>query len=106
MTTEAKWVERVSAWRGSGLSAPAFCAGKEFTPSGLRYWSSRLRREPPAVADVRMARVVRSRGEEVPDIDTPIVVEVGGARVAVRRGFDRATLLRLLEVIGELGGAR
>ena len=45
---------------------------------------------------MRIARVVRAPEGAV---DTPIVVELGGARVGVRRGFDRETLRALFEVL-------
>jgi|SRR5579884_65799 len=109
MTTERLWAERVAAWRSSGLSAPAFCAGKDFTASGLRYWSSRLRRAAPtARTDVRIARVVSNSiaTTNAADNDTAITIELGVARVGVRRGFDAPTLLRLLEVLRDLGATR
>jgi hypothetical protein len=106
MTTEAKWSARVDAWRGSGLSARDFCEGKEYTASGLRYWSSRLGRvqeERKAQADaapkeVRIARLVRT--SVAAEAETPIVIEMGGARVGVRRGFDRGALRAILDVLG------
>ena len=106
MTTEAKWSARVDAWRGSGLSARAFCEGKEYTAGGLRYWASRLRqsqeerdaRTDPAVKEVRIARLVRA--PVAAEAETPIVIEVGGARVGVRRGFDRGALREILDVLG------
>lgn len=97
--TEAKWAARVTAWRSSGQTAPQFCKGKGFSPGGLHYWSSRLG-QSAAVGEVRMARVVR----EVPALEpmeSPIVVEAGGVRVAVRRGFDREALRAVLSVLGE-----
>ena len=98
-TTQTKWAARVAAWRSSGQTAPAFCKNKEFSPGGLRYWSSRLGRGE-AVSEVRMARVVRA----VPALDpitSTIVVEVGGARVAVQRGFDPEALRAVLAMLGE-----
>lgn len=66
--------------------------------------------------DVRLARVVRveSPEEEKPNraggaagaVEGPLVIELGGARVAVRPGFDRATLAAILEVVATQAGAR
>jgi hypothetical protein len=123
--TESKWAARVAAWRASGQTAPKFCEGKDFKPGGLRYWASQLRkgkdaaptkdervaRVPPAAQrpaaakeaappePVRLARVVRAaRPESAPE--TAIVLEVGAARLAVRRGFDRDVLRAVLDVLG------
>ncbi len=99
--TETKWAARVKDWRASGETAGAFCKGKDFSPGGLRYWSSRLRKgvlSAPRTGEVRLARVVRSAG--LSEGETPIVIEVGRARVGVRRGFDAATLRSVLDVLG------
>jgi hypothetical protein len=111
MTTEQKWSARVEAWQASGQTARAFSEGKEYTASGLRYWASRLRRmlreaaavEPKtpskgAPKEVRIARVLRP--STATEEETPIVLEVGGVRVGVRRGFDRGALRELLDVLG------
>ena len=97
--TQAKWAARVSAWRSSGQTAPEFCKGKEFSPGGLRYWSSRLGRGE-VVSEVRMARVVRAVPALEP-ITSPIVVEVGGACIAVQRGSDQEAWRAVLAVLGE-----
>ena len=47
-----------------------------------------------------MARVVRAVPAPEP-ATSPIVVEVGGARVAVQRGFDPDALRAVLAVLGE-----
>jgi hypothetical protein len=99
--TESKWEARVTAWRASGQTAPAFCAGKDFTPGGLRYWASRLHRTEAEAAKgkVRLARVVRGRGPKE-GVETPILIELGNARVGVRRGFDAETLRAVFQVLG------
>ena len=104
--TQAKWAVRVSEWRQSGKSAEEFAEGRGFEGSTLRYWSSRLKHGtdtvPPETPPVRMARVVR-RSKLAADATTKataeagIVVEVGAARVTVRRGFDRLLLRELIE---------
>jgi hypothetical protein len=120
--TTALWSERVSEWRASGQSSTAFCKGKAFTAGGLRYWASRLKGAPPrspsSKPEVRLARVLRTpapvRAEErgrVPAAagsavtsEPTLVVEVHGARVSVRPGFDRATLAAVLDVLASQGG--
>ncbi len=98
--TESKWAARVTAWRASGQTAPEFCAGKEFKPGGLRYWASRLRKTEGDAPkeEVRLARVVRAPRPR--EAETPILIELGNARVGVQRGFDREALRAVLEVLG------
>lgn len=101
--TEARWAARVEAWGNSGESATMFVQGKEFSASALRYWKSRLRRLDRG-NDVRIARVVRTAPATA--VDTPIVVELGPARIGVRRGFDAETLRAVVELLGRLEDTR
>jgi hypothetical protein len=99
--TETKWAERVAGWEASGKTVSAFCKGKDFSASGLRYWISRLGKGGPGAEkpEVRLARVVRgARSGAVGE--TPILIEVGGARLGVQRGFDPETLRAVLEALG------
>ncbi len=100
--TESTWAARVADWRASGLTAPAFCKGKGFSPNSLRYWASRLRKAEPGTSTegVRLARVVRPMPPSVPAAETAIVIELGAARLGVRRGFDPETLRAVLDVLG------
>ena len=102
--TESTWATRVAEWRKSGLSAPAYCKDKGFSPSGLRYWDKRLAvtNTSSHQTDVRLARVVRTT-RKAEEAETPILIELGPARLGIRRGFDPETLRA---VLGVLGGGR
>lgn len=107
MADAAAWERRVAEWRASGLTSHAFSAGREFTAGGLRHWAYRLgktRKQTGRKPAVRMARVLRVPSPvAVPTADVPIVVELGGARVSLRAGFDRATLGAVLDVLSARG---
>jgi hypothetical protein len=103
------WERRVAEWDASGEASATFSRGKGYSASALRYWARRLEQEGRrehrvAETPVRIARVVR----EGDDGAGPIVVEVGAVRVSVGRGFDRAVLQEVLEVLRalETGGER
>ena len=113
-STEAMWVERIEEWTRSGQSAAEFAEGKPFTSGTLIWAASRLRNgargsskrrasRPRAgrQAKIQMAEVVR-RSPRAAAVES-LVLEVGGARVLVKRGFDR-TLLR--DVMLALRGAK
>ena len=111
MNYEAMWSERVEAWLASGLTSKAFCEGKEFTAGGLRHWAYRLRQTRPrkqGTLAVRVAKVVPvPRPSPVPEPappSAPLVLEVGGVRIAVRPGFDRPTLAAVVDVLSARGG--
>jgi len=101
-STEAMWVERIEEWTRSGQSAAEFAEGKPYTSGTLTWAASRLRNRG---ADKR--RASRPRARRQPKIQLTevvrcpsgaaaaesLVLEIAGARVAVKRGFDR-TLLR------------
>ena len=110
MADRAAWAKRVEAWRGSGQTAARFCEGREFSVGSLRSWSSHLGRlsRDETRPTIRMARVVRrsaisSDGIAIATSVGAIVVEIGGARVAVRAGFDRDTLAAVLDVLASRG---
>jgi hypothetical protein len=99
-----QWAARVREWKQSGQTLRQFVEGKPFKPSTLRWWSTRLRqrREESPKPEVRMMPV-RISGHAGIDESAPalLFVEVGGARIGVRHGFD-AELLR--KVIAALAG--
>ena len=120
MADRATWEKRVSDWRRSGLRLDAFCAGRDFRPSGLRSAARRLglgREEPSQTlrTPVRMARVLRVPSGESGDSgharrcdpvrQAPLLLEVRGARIAVPVGFDRVTVAAVLDVLGARGEA-
>jgi transposase len=107
MADQETWAKRVAEWKASGLSSPAFCQGKDFTPGGLRYMAHRLgvgrspRPQRPRIAKV--VRVEAARPAEPSPV--PVVVELGAARIEVRRGIDRATLAAVVEVLTASAGS-
>jgi hypothetical protein len=115
MSKAEAWASRVAAWRASGQTSTAFCEGKDFTAGGLRHWAHLLRKREAQASrgqTVRIARVVRPRRAAARaavasrvDMGEPVTIELGGARIAVGRGFDRATLAAVLEVLAT-GGCR
>jgi hypothetical protein len=122
MTTKQQlWSERVAAWQASGKTSEEFCRGSEFKPLQLRHWASLLRRLAARGAaqgggGVRVAPVILRRGRRpkalgadlqsrpAPD-GSPLTLEIGQVRIAVRRGFDREALAAVLQVL-QVGGPR
>lgn len=110
---QAQWASRVRAWRQSGKTAQEFAEGKPFKPSTLRWWGTQIRRlqEPPGELaeatkpEVRMVAVRTVSSMPTRELsDAVLFVEVAGARIGVREGFDEALLRRVLAALG--GGSR
>ena len=112
MGNQQDWIERVAAWRASGLRAVEFCAGRDFTPGALRHQAQgqERRRRAEASAEgqplVRMARVERAtEGAALPEpARGMLTVDVGGARVTVPAGFDAATVRAVLGALTQKSG--
>jgi len=89
MADQETWAQRVAEWKTSGLTSPEFCAGKDFTPGGLRHMAHRLgvgrRRRPRRL---RIAKVLRAKAPQQVESAPPseVIVELGQARVVVRTG--------------------
>ena len=105
--TQAKWSERVQAWRASGKTADEYASAFEFQASTLRYWASRLKTESaekPAV----IARVVRRQSRALvvergaAGVQSEVEVVVGEARIIVRRGFDVELLRQVAAALGAI----
>lgn len=93
--TRENWARHVERWRASGLRAAEYGRREGLNASTLRWWSSRLRREPVTPAFIEVA---------VNEPNSAGVIEIAlGDRVLVhvRRGFD-AELLR--QVVAALEG--
>lgn len=118
MANAALWEKRVEQWRASGLSSKDFCDGQDFTAGALRYWAHQMQKRqvqsdgsPPQ--GVRLARVVqaptaaktsrasRFAGDKTSSTESALLLKVQGARIAVRSGFDEATLAAVLEVLDQ-----
>ena len=103
MAARDRWSGWVEAWWRSGQTAKAFAAVHGLNESTLRYNARLLRRAHQSPArvespgELKLARVEVVRPQAV---EAPIEFELGGVRVAVRRGFDRETLGELLDVLG------
>jgi hypothetical protein len=105
--TQAKWSERVQAWRTSGKTAEEYPSAFEFQASTLRYWASRLKTESGEKPAVMACVVRRQSGAPVVErVETgaPSELEIaaGEARILVRRGFD-AELLRQVVALSDWG---
>jgi hypothetical protein len=113
MADAATWSKRIAEWRASGLTAEEFCEARDFGVAGLYAWSSRLRRsgQRRTGTAVRIARVETKRAAEVhaevglaaatsvTTGGTPLVVELGDARVIIGAGVQRALLELVLDVL-------
>lgn len=110
MSNETEWPARVSAWRASGKSAREFCADKDYSATTLYWWASQLKRAGQPRGrnkPMRLARVVRKAPDETPN-HSPIVLQVGPARMEIGRGADPTTLSNLLAALAQTpwGGRR
>jgi hypothetical protein len=93
----SEWAARVRAWHESGQPAKVFAEGKGYPSHLLQWWGSELARREGDKPPMRLARVVPVHAPSA-----TLTVGIGGARIELRAGFDRA-LLR--EVIDALRGA-
>ena len=110
MADRETWAKRVAEWRASGLTSERFCAGRGYTAGALRSAAHTVEAQQQGAAQrLAVARVVVRPSHRVESGDatpgTGVVIELGGARVAVERGFDRDTLASVLDVLATRAGA-
>ena len=114
MANAATWKRRVAEWRASVVTAPQFAAGRGFAPTTLMWWSWRLRQDEGGRAapgqvlagagsgcsGLPLARVIRVSGQS----EAPVVIEHGSLRILLRGGFERATLMSVLDALDTRAG--
>jgi hypothetical protein len=119
MADTKSWVERIAAWRASGLTAKQFAEGKPFSAQQIWNWSWQLGKGEPrrrksrlrprrkeatvsaANKGVRLVRVVAVR--PATQSATGFVVDVRGIRISVPTGFDRTTFSAVLDEVERRG---
>jgi hypothetical protein len=107
------WSERVERWKSSGQTAKEFAAAEAVSAHSLSWWHWRLRRgSEEGSAGVKLRSRRSTKGERSMSF-VPVVLRNGAEqaplelilpgeiRVRVHPGFDEATLLRVIRVIGE-----
>ena len=102
--TPEQWSALVKAYQASGQSQRAFCDEQGIGQSSLRYWKRRL--EPGAGIEPTPA-ATGSRFVAVQVLEDPpalsdsglVVISPHGVRVEITRGFDAATLARVLSTL-------
>jgi hypothetical protein len=123
MADKTTWKRRVAEWRASGLTATQFAEGRGYAPMTLTWWAWKLGqasrgenqrgRAEPAPAQrtedaFTFARVVLAKPSvptQPPPDGTPVIIEHGGVRVRVGRGFDASVLAEVLTVLDARGDA-
>ena len=93
-----QWLQRVRAWKASGLTCAKFVKGKGFSASALRWWTWKLGSEgeelEPRAERVDFFEVVAPTSE-----GRGLTLRLGRVEVEVIRGFDAETLARVLDVL-------
>src|SRR4051794_6749426 len=114
------WEKRVAAWRASGMTSTAYCAGRGFSAGGLRHWAHQLKKREGdkrtgTAQRVRLARVERASPSTAPATTlperrvtgpaaqerVPLVLEVEGICITLWPGFDAPTLASVLAVLSQ-----
>jgi|WetSurMetagenome_2_1015567.scaffolds.fasta_scaffold191631_3 hypothetical protein len=96
-----QWRGIVAEFEKSGQTAREFCAGRGIAESAFGYW----RRRESRTQALRFVPVVRVGQAQTPGAHGGgVVLEVGGSRIRVESGFDRALLLDVVRTLE--GGAR
>lgn len=120
--SRSEWLKLVKAFDSSGVRACDFASQRGVNAKTLRWWRAWFRREaltgqtvrlrPPrrteeADPNIRLVQVVTTAPErspapahcEVPDV----TIDIGPARVSIRRGVDVSTLAAVLAALGVKG---
>jgi hypothetical protein len=90
-----------------GKTAREFCKERDYTAGRLLWWSSDLKRR--GIVEPRESSVVLTRVTRKPEVQLQalaVVVHLGGVRIEVPPGADKATVSTVLEVLSARAEAR
>jgi transposase len=96
---EQYWRQVLARWQTSGLTVRAYCQLHRISEQSFYWWRRKIQRPDRLRAEFLPVRVV---AEAVPSDGEGGAVEIvlpNGRCLRVRPGFDRVTLVRLLEVL-------
>jgi hypothetical protein len=100
---EQYWRQVLTRWQSSGLSVRAYCEIHRISLPSFYWWRREIPRRDRAQTQFLPVRVVAEAVASDGDGSAIEVVLAGGRCLRVRPGFDRATLLRLLDALEDGG---
>jgi hypothetical protein len=98
---EQYWRDTIAAWKASGQSISAFCAGRGVAQATFFTWRRRLASRDPAPCPAAPAAAIPSFAavRVIPDPTIELVLP-GGLVVRVPAGADPAAVARLVAALG------
>ena len=102
---EQYWRQVLARWRSSGLSVRAYCELHRIPQPSFYWWRREIPRRDSARPQFLPVRVVAEAMTSTGDTGAIEVVLANQRCLRVRPGFDRATLVRLLDVLEDGGSA-
>lgn len=103
----AKWRDRLSRWRASGLTVAEFCHGEGVHPVSLYSWRRRLAGDrqpdarPSSSAFLPVKIVIDEPANSEPSPASECELVVGSLVCRVPRGLSDASLRRLIRLLRE-----
>ena len=103
---EQHWRQLLARWQSSGLSVRAYCELHRIPQPSFYWWRREIPRRDSTRPQFLPVRVVSDAMASNDGGDGAIEVVLANQRcLRVRPGFDRATLVRLLDVLEDGGTA-
>jgi transposase len=100
---EQHWQRVLARWQRSGLSVRAFCQQHQLSVPSFYWWRRKLQGRDPDKVNFLPVQVITEEGVS-PTVDGSVEIVLSNGRcLRVRPGFDRATLLRVLDLLDQGG---
>lgn len=106
MTQEQKrqeWSQRIDEYVASGQTIAVWCAANDIKPCNFNYWRHRLRTRPEDRSNQPVKWLTldceipeTTEQDHVPDT---IAVQIGQARITVRKGFDQGLFRDIVNIL-------
>jgi transposase len=100
---EQSWRRLLAGWQRSGVSVREYCRQHEISEPSFYWWRRKLQPREPGTTNFLPVRVIPAERDCRTDGGAVEIVLSNGRCLRVRPGFDRGTLLQLLNLLDEGG---
>lgn len=106
LTKEEQWKAHIKTCTASGMSIKAWCKQNNLSPHQYHYWKSKFNeiqaKTKPQDELPQWAPLITDAPVVIRRNNAPIVMQVGNFKLELTPGFDKQTLLELVNILGEL----
>jgi len=93
------WEQRVTAYKASNQTVPAWCKANDIKPARLRCWIREFKDTHTTTEKVTSWVSVDTNELKIITKEHPLIVKIGAASIEINSGFDKDLFSKVTEVL-------